>query len=225
MENIKIKPPGYGSFMDINTYDKLDLERKRLCKEWNADVIQQTSKYIDIFFSDKKYDNDTSNFLEIGTGVGFMTSHLLKKFPNLTYHSYEYNQTLSNSLKKAFASYNFFSHYSDGKSLSSTKDNSIDAIICFGIFTYLSNSNILSYFKEIYRTLKPNGIVFFDVFILYPNKASIKRFIEFFSDRPWFEETFMTKMLEELGFTYIKSYQENDIEFISKKYLFKKIIK
>jgi hypothetical protein len=99
--------------------------------------------------------------LEIGPGTGRYLEATLRKFPGIRYEFYE---TADDWAEWLAASYPVSRRAADGRSLSGTRNESVDLIQAHGVFVFLPFMVTFSYLEEIGRVARNNAIVIFDVF-------------------------------------------------------------
>ncbi len=126
-------------------------------KIWNQ--RGETQKVIDNMENFGVFENANPTICEIGTGTGRYIEKVIEKCNPVRYESYETALDWADWLKKE---YDIISQESDGLSLRSTDDNSIDLIHSHGVFVYLPFFDSLRYFKEISRVSSKNAIIVFD---------------------------------------------------------------
>lgn len=125
------------------------------------DQVGETQKIIDSMekYNVFKYTNPT--ICEIGAGTGRYMEKVIDKCNPARYESYETAQDWSDWLQNT---YPIISQPTDGSSLKSTIDNSIDIIHAHGVFVYLKFLDNIRYFNEIIRVIKPSGVIIFDCY-------------------------------------------------------------
>jgi cyclopropane fatty-acyl-phospholipid synthase-like methyltransferase len=119
----------------------------------------ETQKVIDNMEKFGVFQNANPTVCEIGAGTGRYMGIVIKKCNPKRYVSYEISADWSEWLEKE---YDIISLESDGFSLKSTDENSIDLIHSHGVFVYLPFFDSLRYFKEIDRVARKNTIIVFD---------------------------------------------------------------
>ena len=96
------------------------------------------------------------------------------------------------------------------QALSNTQSNSLDVVICFDIFEHLSKCELFQISDEIFRILKPNGIIF----IHTPNASGIFGDSIRYGDITHeisFTATSMRQLLRTVGFEKVSSFEDKPI--------------
>lgn len=119
----------------------------------------ETQMVIDIMEKLGVFQNANPTICEIGTGTGRYIEKVIDKCNPKRYESYETANDWAEWLEKE---YPIISQTSDGISLKSTVDNSIDLVHSHGVFVYLPFFDSLRYFREIDRVAINNSIIVFD---------------------------------------------------------------
>ena len=102
----------------------------------------------------------TKTIVEIGPGTGRYIDHILKRHQPEHYQIYETAQDWNKWLASI---YPIESCVADGQSLKQTDNASIDLVHAHGVFVYLPFLVSCSYFREIFRVMKREGFVAFNV--------------------------------------------------------------
>ena len=123
------------------------------------DQVGETQKVINNMEKFGAFRNNTPTVCEIGAGTGRYMEKVIAKCAPKRYESYETATDWAEWLTKE---YPIISCETDGSSLTSTEDNSMDLIHSHGVFVYLPFFDSLRYFKEIDRIAKKNAIIVFD---------------------------------------------------------------
>ena len=126
-------------------------------KMWNQ--VGETQKVIDTIEKLGVFENTISTVCEIGAGTGRYMEKVIEKCNPNRYESYETAKDWSAWLQNK---YPIISQTTDGFSLKSTADRSMDLIHAHGVFVYLPFFDSLRYFKEIDRTTATNSYIVFD---------------------------------------------------------------
>ncbi len=121
----------------------------------------ETQKVIDNMEKFGAFDFIGPNICEIGAGTGRYMEKVIAKCNPKRYESYETASDWAEWLEKE---YPIISQPTDGFSLKSTKDKSIDLIHAHGVFVYLKFLDNIRYFIEMLRVVKPDGIIIFDCY-------------------------------------------------------------
>ncbi len=119
----------------------------------------ETQKVIDNLEKFGAFENTNPAVCEIGAGTGRYMEKVIAKCNPKRYESYETAQDWAEWLENE---YPVISQPSDGISLKSTADNSIDFVHSHGVFVYLPFLDSLRYFKEINRVSSKNAVIVFD---------------------------------------------------------------
>ncbi len=149
--------------------------------------------------------NDRTRILEIGTGTGRYLEKILEKARPASYESYETSKDWSRWLQ---ATYPIKSHEADGVSLKQTPSDSIDLLHAHGVFVYLPFLVSWGYFKEIWRVVKPGGLVVFDIFSEDTmDEATVERWLGTKETYPCFlSEHYVTSMFAAHGFALVETF-------------------
>jgi len=123
------------------------------------DQVGETQKVIDNMEGLGAFNFNNSTICEIGAGTGRYMEKVIEKCNPERYESYE---TAKDWAEWLATEYPIISQPTDGFSLNSTKDNSIDLVHAHGVFVYLSFFDSLRYFKEIDRIATTNSYIVFD---------------------------------------------------------------
>lgn len=111
-----------------------------------------------------KKTNDL-NVMEVGSATGILTYFLSFHFKKV--YGIDVDETAMKFAKKNYKRENIEYILMDGLKMS-FKDNFFDTIVCHHTYEHVSDSNLL--FEEIYRVLKPGGVIHFGA----PNKLMLK---------------------------------------------------
>ncbi len=148
--------------------------------------------------------------LEIGTGAGLVAARLLRKFPRLTYISFEPNRHLRAYLEEHIPD-RIQSFIPSGKDLRQIPDSSMDIVIASGVYTYLESATILSYFRETARVLRPNGLAIFDIFDSDDSSdwivSSAHNFANQGDSRPFLSQSFVARFAQTIGLILEKTWK------------------
>lgn len=126
-------------------------------KIWNQ--VGETQKVIDNMEKLGAFEYTNPTVCEIGAGTGRYMEKVIAKCSPARYESYETAQDWSDWLQ---IKYPVLSQPTDGFSLMSTADKSMDLIHAHGVFVYLPFFDSLRYFKEIDRVTSTNSYIVFD---------------------------------------------------------------
>ncbi len=105
----------------------------------------------------KYYGGNVENLLEWGSGQARVLRHFPHLLPGSRLYGTDYNQKSINWCKAQFKNINFTS--CDLLPPTSYSDNFFDVIYSISIFTHLSENAHTLWIKELYRLLKPGGIL------------------------------------------------------------------
>jgi len=219
-----IKGAGYISKEDRH-FKKFGFDDLRSYFEhkWQSNVQERCQQYVAHFFAPRL--KGTEKFVEIGTGVGFVTKCLFDHFPNICVYSFELDKFLENYLNHEFKNFNFHTMPCDGKSLQSMQTNSAQGVVAFGVFTYLNFSNIVHYLDEIARVCQSGAWLLFDIFDTDLQSDELVSNFEYHArkndNRPFISGTLLQKILKKLNFELIEIYQDKT-GFYSTKFLYQK---
>jgi len=128
---------------------------------------------------------DGSSVLDIGCGLGYIAEYILKNRLNVTYLGIDIDSNRIRHCQNRFRQPNF--KFKKLNILSATynplgsmdarhfkinlPNNSVDSVICHSLFTHLDTEEVaLVYMKEIWRVLKPQGILWTTWFVSPPNE-------------------------------------------------------
>jgi SAM-dependent methyltransferase len=128
-------------------------------KMWNQ--VGETQKIINSMEKYGTFEYNNPTICEIGAGTGRYMEKVIDKCNPAKYESYETAKDWSDWLQNT---YPIISHPTNGFSLKSTIDNSIDIVHAHGVFVYLKFLDNIRYFNEIIRIIKPNGVIIFDCY-------------------------------------------------------------
>lgn len=119
-----------------------------------------TQKVIDQIVALGALSSKPECILEIGTGTGRYLEKLTARHSPHRYESYEIDPEWAKWLA---STYSVISQPTDGQSLSSTADHSVDFLHAHGVFVYLPFLVSYRYWQEIWRVTKPGAQVAFDI--------------------------------------------------------------
>lgn len=192
---------GYNS---IYNFIGLQREIKRLKTQANLGFEKEfrTLKWLGL--------QDGMNIIDIGAGPGFYTELLLENLPNSPCTALEIDKSLMDIAKTRLERYSDRVNYIESSLFNNNiEDNTYDFVICRFVFQHLEEPSIAA--REIYRILKPGGIVAIidsdrgmwgitEPDILIKNGLGIMRQIE--KSTRWNREIgrYLLKILKENGF-------------------------
>jgi SAM-dependent methyltransferase len=107
-----------------------------------------------------------STILEIGSGLGLYTKHIIKKLQHGTLHLFEIEAYWRDYLKNYFSNIeeNVIIHNANGKNFPEVNDASVDLVFAGGVFHILSTMILFNYLKEAARVLKKGGRLIFNFY-------------------------------------------------------------
>lgn len=190
---------------DIKKAEKMNISLSQYMHAlWNVDETRIIKLCDELIFPNIK---DSHKVVEIGTGTGAFSEILLNKLPNLTYYSFEPNEDMKNYLTKYFSKYNFYSMESNGYQLNGLDDDSVDAIIAFGVFVYLEQQIAFNYFQEVSKKLKPGGYFIFNIHNFdnpyYEFMKHMENIFNYFGCRIMLSANYIIEYFKLLGLEYI----------------------
>lgn len=145
-----------------DTYSSLDAARE--AKKSEADYI---ISYLNL--------NSTMNVIDLGSGMGFIASHLANKVNHL--YCVDVSETFLESSKETLKGYSNVSYHLINHG-DLTKFSNIDAIYCVAVFIHFNIYDVSIYLEEIFNTLSPAGkalIDFYDADFLSPADSVFQR--------------------------------------------------
>jgi ubiquinone/menaquinone biosynthesis C-methylase UbiE len=154
---------------------------KKMKENWNKRARLNPRKYVALGSWKTKEEFDKSGLidakrvlqginanknwvvLEVGVGVGRIVKHLANYFKEIygVDVSDEMVKIAKNKLKK-FGNINIFQN--NGNDLSIFLNNTFDFVYSVKVFQHIPRKIFLKYLDEIYRVLKPNGLLKFQIF-------------------------------------------------------------
>ena len=152
-KDFKLKNPEVKLPPDYLIYESFQIDYE---KYYTQSI--ETAKWLIAHFQ-KHIDLKNRRILDWGCGPGRIIRHL----PNLIGNGCEYYATDYNKESIAWCSENLTDIHFNQNSLTAHlpyDDNFIDVIYGISIFTHLSEPLHYDWFNELYRVLKPNGIMF-----------------------------------------------------------------
>jgi len=103
--------------------------------------------------------DDTTQVLEIGPGYGNICFWLQDTHPLVEYYGIDVNPLFEWPTL----------YQTDGFTINKEVPNRLEIVYSCNVFQHLSKSQRTSYYKEIYKKLKPGGAFYFNMFILTEN--------------------------------------------------------
>jgi len=125
------------------------------------DQVGETQKVIDNMKEFGAFEFENPTVCEIGAGTGRYLEKVIENCQPTRYESYETASDWAEWLQKE---YSIISQPTDGISLKSTYDNSMDLIHSHGVFVYLKFLDNIRYFNEMIRTINSKGLIIFDCY-------------------------------------------------------------
>jgi phospholipid N-methyltransferase len=221
--SLSTKRSGYISAKD--TVFAAKLEGLSVCdyveKLWNSQG--DTQKVIDQIALHGVFV-ENAHILEIGAGTGRYLEKTLEKCtpPPMLYESYE---TASDWAKYLQQTYPIVSREANGISLKDTLDNSIDFLHSHGVFVYLPFLISYRYFKEIWRVVKLNGNVVFDIYSEdCMDEHNLENWLKSEHKYPCFlSKNYVASLFEQKGFKLIDTFKHPHGAGESEYLLFKRV--
>lgn len=113
------------------------------------------------------------NVLDFGCGIGYHSV----VFPNSQFLGIEPLESCVKKAQRLFRSSNVSFVLGDHQKLKEIPDSSYHLIIAIGVLRHIDDSTFLSFMKEGYRILKPNGrITTFDP-VIHPTQTRISKWV------------------------------------------------
>jgi len=106
------------------------------------------------------FDSPIKHICEIGPGSG---RYLMKVLEVCNPDSYEIYETADEWKERLVKEYKVIAHNSNGITLAQTSSQSIDLVHSHKVLQGLSILNVCSYFREMARVVRDNGMVVFDI--------------------------------------------------------------
>ena len=202
------------------------------------DMVANDKNFTTPFQSDlfKKYVDINKSVLDIGCGYG----RTLKELYNLGYRNLIGIDFSKKMIDRAWNLYSYINFYVGNGNELSFDDSSIDSVILLGVLTCIPNkSNQEQLIKEIYRILKPSGILYINDFLLNDSLMYLDRYDKYkdkYGDYGIFEtadggvfrhhtkeylENLLNGFIEEkvktLTYTTMNGHKSNGIYYIGRK--------
>ena len=202
------------------------------------DMVANDKNFTTPFQSDlfKKYVDINKSVLDIGCGYG----RTLKELYDLGYRNLIGIDFSKEMIDRAWNLYSYINFYVGNGNELSFDDSSIDSVILLGVLTCIPNkSNQEQLIKEIYRILKPSGILYINDFLLNDSLMYLDRYDKYkdkYGDYGIFEtadggvfrhhtkeylENLLNGFIEEkvktLTYTTINGHKSNGIYYIGRK--------
>ena len=139
------------------------------------DMVANDKNFTTPFQSDlfKKYVDINKSVLDIGCGYG----RTLKELYDLGYRNLIGIDFSKEMIDRAWNLYSYINFYVGNGNELSFDDSSIDSVILLGVLTCIPNkSNQEQLIKEIYRILKPSGILYINDFLLNDSLMYLDRY-------------------------------------------------
>ena len=142
--------------IDVTQYKTEDELNKRLSelKEEKTSIIK--NMIIPNILKNYDISLDKCSVIEIGPGAGIMSNWLLPKIEHL--YCIDISKSILNYCKEQHTKYNNVS-YNLIEKLEFPNLKDIDFVYSQSVFIHLSILDFYLYFKELYKVLKPNGLM------------------------------------------------------------------
>jgi SAM-dependent methyltransferase len=146
--------------IDVTQYKTEDELNKRLSelKEEKTSIIK--NMIIPNILKNYDISLDKCSVIEIGPGAGIMSNWLLPKIEHL--YCIDISKSILNYCKEQHTKYNNVS-YNLIEKLEFPNLKDIDFVYSQSVFIHLSILDFYLYFKELYKVLKPNGLIYIDI--------------------------------------------------------------
>jgi len=144
----RISEPQEMTVAEIKEFEKISLDNY---KKWMIPLIDDLSNYL-------KIKSEILKILDVGSGPGLLSKELSIRFPKAKITGIDiskYSIKLAKKNCKGIKNINFI--VADVKNLPFS-DNYFDIVVCKDSFHQFSNP--IKAIKEIYRVLKPEGIIY-----------------------------------------------------------------
>jgi SAM-dependent methyltransferase len=126
-------------------------------------------------------------FLEIGCGIGRVLQHVASMCREV--HGVDISaEMIKRGQQRLRHLPNVHFHQGNGYDLAPFQSNVFDVVYCAFVFQHMPKTSVFNYLREIYRVLKPQGVVRFQVPNLLEHEQfeSFKHFAEpYFVDHPY----------------------------------------
>jgi ubiquinone/menaquinone biosynthesis C-methylase UbiE len=120
----------------------------------------------------KKYHSISGRVLDYGTGKGFMLEHLINKYKDIELYACDFTSSIPPLINETYKTNSVFKGCAYIKGLpSELNENYFDVVFLVETIEHLNNEYLDATIKEIYRILKPGGIVI----ITTPHDEDIKK--------------------------------------------------
>lgn len=154
-ENIKAWGNDKRWSQELNLGDKWSNSWGNVDMQWYASLLPRIHKYL----INKRERLSVGTILEIAPGYGRWTQYLQALCKQLIL--VDLNQNCIEACEKRFSHLSHLEyHVNDGKSLSMTKDNSVDFIFSYDSLVHVEEDVISLYLKDISSKLTPEGVAF-----------------------------------------------------------------
>jgi SAM-dependent methyltransferase len=146
--------------IDVTQYKTEDELNKRLSelKEEKTSIIK--NMIIPNILKNYDISLDKCSAIEIGPGAGIMSNWLLPKIEHL--YCIDISKSILNYCKEQHTKYDNVS-YNLIEKLEFPNLKDIDFVYSQSVFIHLSILDFYLYFKELYKVLKPNGLIYIDI--------------------------------------------------------------
>jgi ubiquinone/menaquinone biosynthesis C-methylase UbiE len=113
-------------------------------------------------------------FLEIGCGIGRVLQHMASMCREV--HGVDISaEMIKRGRQRLRYLSNVHFHEGNGYDLEPFQSNSVDVVYCAFVFQHMPKTSVFNYLQEIYRVLKPEGVIRFQV----PNLLQHEQFESF----------------------------------------------
>ena len=139
------------------------------------DMVANDKNFTTPFQSDlfKKYVDINNSILDIGCGYG----RTLKELYDLGYRNLIGIDFSKEMIDRARNLYSYINFYVGNGNQLNFDNNSIDSVILLGVLTCIYNKNEQQdLIREIYRILKPSGILYINDFLLNDSDLYLERY-------------------------------------------------
>ena len=126
-------------------------------------------------------------FLEIGCGIGRVLQHVASMCREV--HGVDISaEMVKRGQRRLRHLPNIYFHQGNGYDLAPFQSNVFDVVYCAFVFQHMPKTSVFNYLREVYRVLRPEGVVRFQVpnLLQYEQFESFKHFAEpYFVHHPY----------------------------------------
>ena len=205
------------------------------------DMVANDKNFTTPFQSDlfKKYVDINNSILDIGCGYG----RTLKELYDLGYRNLIGIDFSKEMIDRARNLYSYINFYVGNGNQLNFDNNSIDSVILLGVLTCIYNKNEQQdLIREIYRILKPSGILYINDFLLNDSSMYLERYNKYkdkYGDygifetsdggifrhhtKEYFDELlidFKSEKVKTLTYNTMNGHNSNGIYYIGRKFNF-----